>query len=203
MKSMNFQVDKNLNYDPNHIISQRKTTSRLGTYEHVENEVLTLIANHSYIEQDVDMSNNEQEEDKGSEEHAMVDPIIGTNTPFKGERTLKRPATKVTNMEIDIATKKPRVSTQGKEIVTLDDDDEESINQTKEIPITEEISHSRETSHPSSPSLTHSTSHSKRTISQMVITGHRSNLVIDVQQFVFYTKSSLYESKKDLVKNFS
>ena len=66
MKSMNFQVDKKLNYDPKHIISQRKTTSRLGTYEHVENEVLALIPNHSYIEQDVNvnMSNNEQEEDK-------------------------------------------------------------------------------------------------------------------------------------------
>ena len=41
----------------------------------------------------------------------MVDPIIGTITHFKGERTLKRPATKVTNMEIDTAAKKPRVST--------------------------------------------------------------------------------------------
>ena len=90
---MNFQADKKINYDPKHIISQRKTTSRLGTYEHVEDEVLALISNHSYIEQDVDMSSNEQEEDKGSEAQAMVDPIIGTITHFKGERSLKRPAT--------------------------------------------------------------------------------------------------------------
>ena len=68
-------------------------------------------------------------------------------------------------MEIDTAAKKPRVSTQGKEIVTFDDNDEESINQTKGIPITEDISHSKEASHPTFPSLTHSTSHSKRTIS--------------------------------------
>ena len=59
LKSMNFQVDKKLNYDPKHIISQRKIASRIGTYEHVEDEVLALIANHSYIEQDVDMSSNE------------------------------------------------------------------------------------------------------------------------------------------------
>ena len=41
----------------------------------------------------------------------MVDPITGTITPFKGESSLKRPATEVTNMEIDTTTKKPRVST--------------------------------------------------------------------------------------------
>ena len=149
------------------------------------------------------MSNNDQEEDKGSKEQAMVDPITGTITPFKGERTLKRPAIEVTNIEIDTAAKKPRVSTQGKEIVTLDDDDDESINQTKEIPITEENSHSRETSHPSSPSLTHSTSHYERTISQMVITEHSSKPVIDVQQFVFDIDNSPYEYKQDLVKKFS
>ena len=67
MKSMNFQVAKKLNYDSKQIISQRKTTSRLGTYEHTEDEALALIANHSYIEQHVNMSRNEQEQDKGSE----------------------------------------------------------------------------------------------------------------------------------------
>ena len=199
---MNFQVDKKLNYDHKHIISQRKTTSTLGTYEHVEDEVLALIANHSYIEHDVDMSNNDQEEDKGSEAQAMVDPIIGTLTPFKGERSLKRPANEVTNMEIDSATKKPRVSIQGKEIVTLEDDEEESINQMKGFPIIEEPSHSKEASHPVSPSLPHSTSHSERTIYQIVIIEHGSKLAIDVQQYSFEIESSLYESKQDLVQKF-
>ena len=63
----------------------------------------------------------------------MVDPIIGVITPFKGERTLKRPATEITNMDIDTTTKKPKISIQGKEIVDLDNDDEESINQIKEF----------------------------------------------------------------------
>ena len=111
LKIMNFQVDKKANYDPKHIISQRKTTSRLGTYEHIEDEELALKSNHSYIEQDVDMSDNEQEEDKGSKAQVMVDPITGTITAFKGERSLERPATEVTNMEIDTTSKKPRVST--------------------------------------------------------------------------------------------
>lgn len=93
MKNMNFQLDKKINYDPKHVISQRKTNSKLGTYEHVENEVLALIANHNYIEQDVNMSSNDQEEEKGLEEQTMVDLITCIITPFKGERTLKRPAT--------------------------------------------------------------------------------------------------------------
>ena len=71
----------------------------------------------------------------------------------------------------------------------MDDDDEESINQIKGIPITEEHSHSKDTSHPTSPSITHSTSQSKRTISQIVIIEQSSKLVIDVQQFVFDTES--------------
>ena len=52
------------------------------------------------------MSNNGQEEDKGSKAQIMVDPITGILTPFKGERYLKRPITEVTNMEIDTTTKK-------------------------------------------------------------------------------------------------
>ena len=60
------------------------------------------------------MASNEQEEDKGSEEQAMVDPVTGIITPFKGERTLKRPATKLTNMEIDTVVKKPRLLRENK-----------------------------------------------------------------------------------------
>ena len=44
----------------------------------------------------------------------MVDPITGILTPFKGERSLKRPIIEVINMEIDTTAKKPRVSSQGK-----------------------------------------------------------------------------------------
>ena len=68
MKSMNFQLDKKLNYDPKHVISHRKTTTRLGTCEHQEDQALAIMANHSYIEHDISMSNIDQEEDKGSQE---------------------------------------------------------------------------------------------------------------------------------------
>ena len=87
------------------------------------------MANRSYIEHDVNMTGDEQEVDKGSKEQTIVDPVTRVITPFKGERTLKRPTTDITNMEIDTSSKKPRVYAQGKEVVDLDDDDDEhSIN---------------------------------------------------------------------------
>ena len=58
----------------------------------------------------------------------MIDPITRIPTPFKDERSLKRPITEVTNMEVDTTAKKPNVSIQGKEIVALEGDEEESIN---------------------------------------------------------------------------
>ena len=76
----------------------------------------------------------------------MTDRIIGIPTPFKDERSLKRLITKVTNMEVDTIVKKPRVSSQGKEIVTLEDDEEESIIQIQGFQIQEESSHSKEVS---------------------------------------------------------
>ena len=149
------------------------------------------------------MSNNGQGEDKGSEEQIMVDPITRILTPFKVEISLKRPIVEVTNMEIDTIAKKPRVFSQGKEIVTLEDDEKESINQIQGFPIQEEPSHSNEVSHASSPSISHSTSKSERTISQIVLTKQSSKLVMDVQQYIFDIENSLYESKRDMVKKFS
>ena len=46
-------------------------------------------------------------------------------------------------MEVDVTTKKPRVSNQGSEIVTFEDDQEESINQIQELSIQEEPSYSK------------------------------------------------------------
>ena len=106
-------------------------------------------------------------------------------------------------MEIDTTTKKPRVSSQGKEIVTLEDDEEESINQIQGSPILEEPSHSKEVSHTASPSISHSTSNSERTISQIVLTEQSSKPVNHAQQYIFDIENSLYESKQDMVKKLS
>jgi len=112
LKSMNFQSDKKVKYDPKHIISQRKLAPRLGTCENIED--VEAKANHSYTGRDAEMSSSGKKEDKGSKERTMIDTITGTLTPFKGERSLKRPITEITNIEVDTTVKKERVFTQGK-----------------------------------------------------------------------------------------
>ena len=85
-------------------------------------------------------------------------------------------------MDIDTATKKPKIFIQGKEIMDLDNEDEESINKIKGIQIIEEPTQSKGASHSTSAFVTHSTSHShsEKTISQMVTTGQISQPIIDV-----------------------
>ena len=111
-------------------------------------------------------------------------------------------------MEVDVTTKNPRVSNQDKEIVTLVDDEEKSINKIQGFPIQEDSSHNKEDSHSVSHSVSHSISHHvsnlERTISQVVIIEQNSNLVMVVQKYTFeQAKSSLYDSKQDMVNKFS
>ena len=72
------------------------------------------------------------------------------------------------DMEVDVSTKRARVCNQDQEIVTLDDDEEESINQIQGFPIEEECSHSK--------GVSHSVSTSEITISIVVLTEQKSKL---------------------------
>ena len=85
----------------------------------------------------------------------------------------------------------------------MEDDEEESINQIQGFPIQEKPSHSKEVSHTVSHSISHSISNSDRTISQMVLTEQSSKPAMDVQRYTFDAKTSLYDSKQDMVKKFS
>ena len=58
-------------------------------------------------------------------------------------------------MDIDITTKKPRVSTQGKEVVDLEEDDEESINKGKGTIVEEEHNDQSQTIYNSERSSSH------------------------------------------------
>ena len=203
LRSMNFQFDKKTKYDPKHVISQRKVVLKIGAYEHQEDEEFAAKANQSYTKQDIDISSSGQGEDKKSEEQTMIDPITRIPTPFKDEIYLKRPITKVTNMEVDVIAKKPIISNQGREIVTSEDDEEESINQIQGFPIQEQPSHRKEFSHTVSHSISHSISNSERIISQIVLTEQSSKPAMDVQQYTFDAETSLYDSKQDMVKKFS
>ena len=52
-------------------------------------------------------------------------------TPLKEEKALKRHYADTMDMDEDVATKRPMISEQSKDIVNIDDDDERSINKGK------------------------------------------------------------------------
>ena len=59
-------------------------------------------------------------------------------TPLKGKKSLKRQFANTADMQIDVTTKKPRVFVQSKEIVDLEQDDEQFINKGKGTIVEEE-----------------------------------------------------------------
>ena len=93
MRSINFQLNKKIKYDPKHFISQRKASYKICTYEHQDDEELEAKANHDYTEQVAEKANSEQRKYKESEIQTLIDPTTGITTPFKDERSLKRPLT--------------------------------------------------------------------------------------------------------------
>ena len=47
-RSMNFQLDRKIKYDPKHVISQRKESCKIGTYGHQDDEELATKATQKY-----------------------------------------------------------------------------------------------------------------------------------------------------------
>ena len=99
---------------------------------------MAALANSDFLEQMGDNDNNDSSSERVNPDKAVVGQGIEVSTPLKGEKSLKRHSTDIVDMDIDITTKKPRVSTQGKEVVDLEEDDEESINKRKGTTVEEE-----------------------------------------------------------------
>ena len=51
MKSMCFQIDRSLIYDPKKIINQRKLEVNMSGYEAEQDEILVALANNDFLEQ--------------------------------------------------------------------------------------------------------------------------------------------------------
>ena len=90
---------------------------------------------------------------------------------------MKRPLTDVTEMEVDVPNKKAKFFYYDWQIITLEDDEEKSINQLQRTFIQEERSQEKETSQ--------SISSSEMTISQVVLTEQQLKASINIQHFTF------------------
>ena len=112
---------------------------------------------------------------------------------LKWEEFFERHSTDIADMEINITTKKPRVFVQSKEIVDLEEDDEESINKGR-FTIVEEEHNDR----------SQSMSNSERSTSQLDMVETNKEHVIMFQKFTLdQAKSSQFHSKEELVKHFT
>ena len=155
---MNFETDKALKYDPKRVFHQRKLDMNFKGYDVDQDEVLVALANTDLLEQlEVGDRNNSNSERNNTDE-AVKNNHVEVPTPLKGEKSLKRPSTDTDDMDVDLVTKKPRMSMKDKEIVDIDDDDERSINKGKATVVEEEP-------HDQSPSV----SNIERTFTNLVM----------------------------------
>lgn len=193
LKSMGFQTDKDVKYDPKRIIDQRKIGAGIGHYNADIDELLASLANCDFLEpitsiEFTDNTSNGEEVDKSTLAHGTKNP-----TPHKGEKSLKRQSADTTEMEVDAPSKRDKTSSNLVHIISLDEDDDQgSINQDTIVIITEE----KEDQSQVPPNTNESAS-------QMLTEQPILGLAMLVQSFKLdQEESSLYHSRDDLVKDF-
>ena len=109
LRSMNFETDKALRYDPKGVMHQRRMDMNFKGYDVDQDEVLVALANTDLFEQlEVgDRSNNSSER---SSLGKATDNQTKVPTPLKGEKSLKRHSVETVDMDEDLVTKKPKMS---------------------------------------------------------------------------------------------
>ena len=89
---------------------------------------MAALVNSDFLQQVEDKDSTDSGKDIINPDKATAEKKTKVPTPLKGEKSLKRHCTDTTDMEIDVSTKKARTFTQQIEVVSLDEDDEGSIN---------------------------------------------------------------------------
>lgn len=114
LRSMNFEIDKALRYDPKKVFHQRKLDMNFEGYDADQDEVLVALANTNLLEQLEVGDGNSSSSERNNTDEAAKNKQAEVPTPLKGEKTLKRPSKDTDDMDVDLVTKKPRMSMQDK-----------------------------------------------------------------------------------------
>ena len=138
MKRMSFQTNKSLIYDPKRIIHQRKLDVNLSGYEAEEGDPLDGVANSDFLEQIADNGSNGSDSNMMNPDKAATKQRTKVPTPLKGEKSLKRHSIDIVDMDIDVSSKKARTSAQPIEVISINEDDEGSINKGKDTIVQQE-----------------------------------------------------------------
>ena len=112
----------------------------LKGYEAEQDEVLVALDNTDMLEQIEDGDRNISSSERNNPNKAIKDQEVEVPTPLKGEKSLKRHSIDTADMDVDVASRRPRISIQDNEIVDIEDNDEGSINKGKGAIVEEEHS---------------------------------------------------------------
>ena len=131
LKRINFQIDISIRYDPKKVFHQIRLDINFKGYDAENDEMLATLANTDLLEHIEVGDRNNCSSERNNPNEATKHQQTKVTTPLKGEKSLKRHSTDTVDMDVDVATKKPRISIQDQEIVDLEGDDERSINKGK------------------------------------------------------------------------
>lgn len=191
IRSMSFDIDKSLRYDPRGIMHQRRIEMNFRGYDTEHDEVLAALANTDLLEQ-VELGNGSSSNGDQSNQNQALIKQTEIPTPLKAEKSLKRQFADTMEVDEDASTKRPRLSESSKEIVDIEDGDDRSINKGKATIVEEE-----------SQEQCQSVSNTERTVLKLAIVGNSQASAMILQSFTLNeVDTSQASSKEDLVKNF-
>ena len=109
LRSMHFETDKSLRYDPKGIMNQRRMEANFKGCDVEQDEVLVALANTNLLEaiESANGSSNEQDQDAQDQQTVSQAQIP---TPYKVEKYLKRPSADVMEVYQSTSAKKPKLA---------------------------------------------------------------------------------------------
>ena len=134
---MGFENDKSLRYDPKGVMNQRRMEANFKGYDAEQDEVLAALANTDFLEaiESVNGSNNEHDQNAKDQQTVSQTQIP---TPYKVEKSLKRPSADVMEVDQSTSTKKPKLE-EIEEIVEIEDDEVRFTNKDNTTIVEEEL----------------------------------------------------------------
>ena len=192
LRSMGFESDKALRYDPKGVMNQRRMEANFRGYEAEQDEVLAALANTDFLET-VDSANgsSDEQDQHAQDQQATSQPQIPT--PYQVEKSLKRPSTDIMEIDPGTSSKKPRLP-EIEEVVEIEDDEDRSTNQ--DITTFVEQEGAQEGSK--------SASSAERTISNPPVAEGSQVSAMVVQKYISSEEeTSKVPSQEELVKDFT
>jgi len=121
LRSMAFENDKSLRYDPKGVMNQRRMEANFRGYDVEQDEVLDTLANTDFHEAVESVNGSSDEQDQKDQDQQTVSQAQ-IPTPYQVEKSLKRPSTDIMEVDPGASTKKHRLA-EIEEIVEIEDDE--------------------------------------------------------------------------------